>query len=349
MRLKNLLASFFFVFAMGTGGMAQDIHFTLWDMSPLTVNPAFTGSYLGSFRVGGIYRDQWRSIPGAAGIFTTPSAYIDAPIIRGLRKNDWVGVGLMMFQDKAGTFDLGYGAQHLSASYHLGLNKKSTSTLTLGIQGGASQLNIDILSGLVKDQDDEFSTSSELKTNYRDYKGGLLFKALLNKRMNMAIGASVGRVTTPRYSLLSSNMTVDTINGVPVPPATPVDRPMLTVVHGQFGIGLNEKMTLTPQFLFQTTGGATEVSLQTYLGYKINKDYTLRPGLGYRMTGNDAIEALIGLDMRDNLRATIGYDINISELASATSGQGAFEIAVYYIGKIYKKPDIKPAILCPRL
>ena len=31
------------------------------------------------------------------------------------------------------------------------------------------------------------------------------------------------------------------------------------------------------------------------------------------------------------------------------SRQGGFEIAVYYIGKIFKKPNVKPTILCPHL
>ncbi len=349
MRLKNLLASLFFVCAMSTGGMAQDIHYTLWDMSPLTVNPAFTGSYSGSFRVGGIYRDQWRSLPGVAGLFTTPSAYIDAPIIRGFRKNDWVGVGLMFFQDKEGTFKLGTSSQQLSAAYHLGLNKKSTSTLTIGLQGGSTGLNIDPSNSTVDivapDGQlgvSEFTGGGELKDSYRDFKGGIMFKSLMNKKTNLAIGVAVGHVTTPEFNLVPRD------SGA-VGPSIVSDRPALIQFHAQLGLGINEKMTLTPQILYQTTQAAQELSIQTYLGYKINKDYTLRPGLGYRTTGNDAIEILVGLDIRDNLRAVAAYDFNISPLRNQTNGQGAFELGIYYIGKIFKKPDIKPAILCPRL
>ncbi len=349
MRLKNLLASLFFVCTMSTIGMAQDIHYTLWDMAPLTVNPAFTGSYSGSFRVGGIYRDQWRSLEGAAGLFTTPSAYIDAPIIRGFRKNDWVGVGLSFFSDRAGTFKLGTTSQQLSAAYHLGLNKKSTSTLTIGLQGGStalitdpSQSGVDIVTPDGQLGISEFVGGGELKDSYRDFKGGVMFKSLLNKKTNLAIGAAVGHVTSPEFNLI-------TRDAGSIGPSIVSDRPTLIQFHAQLGLGLNEKMTLTPQLLYQTTAGAQELSIQTYLGYKINKDYTLRPGLGYRTTGNDAIEILVGMDIRDNLRAVAAYDLNISPLRNQTNGIGAFELGIYYIGKIYKKPDIKPAILCPRL
>ncbi|MEL6925345.1 MAG: type IX secretion system membrane protein PorP/SprF, partial [Bacteroidota bacterium] len=36
-------------------------HFSLFDFTPLTLNPAQTGAYEGSVRIGGLYRDQWRS------------------------------------------------------------------------------------------------------------------------------------------------------------------------------------------------------------------------------------------------------------------------------------------------
>ena len=349
MRLRNLLATFIFIIGIGNQTQAQDVHFTMWDMSPLTVNPAFTGSYLGSFRIGGIYRDQWRTIGdiGSEALFTTPSVYIDAPIIRGFRKTDWVGVGMMLFQDQAGSFRLGYGVQHLSASYHLGLNKKQTSVLTLGLQGGNSNLNVDLNRVDISAEDPtEFTAlaqTAEVQTSFIDYKVGLLFKTLLNKRMNIAIGAAGGHVTSPRFTLLSGNSGGGTGN------AGQYERPLLLQFHGQFGIGMTDKWTFTPQFFYQTTAAATEVSLQAWGGYKFNKDYTLRPGIGYRMTGNDAIEAMLGVDIRDNLRATLAYDFTVSELASAARGVGAFEIAVSYIGKIFKKPDIKPAILCPRL
>ncbi|HND17475.1 MAG TPA: type IX secretion system membrane protein PorP/SprF, partial [Saprospiraceae bacterium] len=84
--------------------MAQDIHFTQYNMSPMTLNPALTGNYLGSYRVGGIYRNQWASIIPA---YSTPSFFVDAPIITGFRKNDWIGVGVAITADKSGTAKLG--------------------------------------------------------------------------------------------------------------------------------------------------------------------------------------------------------------------------------------------------
>ena len=306
MRLRNLLAIIIIlIVGFGNQSKAQDIHFTTWDMSPLTVNPAFAGSYLGSFRIGGIYRDQWRGgFEGGAGLFTTPSAYIDAPIIRGFRKNDWVGVGVMFFSDQAGTFDLGYSATRLGAAYHLGLNKQQTSVLTLGVQWGSTSYDLSLDQGtIVSPNPDEFSmlTGGNMmggNNSFSDYRVGLLFKSLLNDRTNIAIGGSGAYITAPNARILND-----------------FERPLLLQFHGQIGFGLNEKWTLTPQVYYQTTASANELSLQAWGGYKFNKDYTLRPGIGYRATGN-AIEALFGVDIRDNIRATLAYDFSLAELAS---------------------------------
>ncbi|HMR43883.1 MAG TPA: hypothetical protein PKC40_08615, partial [Saprospiraceae bacterium] len=62
----------------------------------------------------------------------------------------------------------------------------------------------------------------------------------------------------------------------------------------------------------------------------------------------DAVEVLLGVDYKD-LRVTAAYDVNISPLNEVSNYQGGFEIAAWYIVKIFKKPDVKPAILCPKL
>ena len=42
---------------------AQDIHFSQYNGSLLNLNPAFTGFFDGDYRVNGIFRSQWQSVP----------------------------------------------------------------------------------------------------------------------------------------------------------------------------------------------------------------------------------------------------------------------------------------------
>src|SRR5688572_3596877 len=84
---------------------SQDLHFTLHQMTPLAFNPANTGAFYGSYRVSGLYRDQYRSVLGK-GAFMTPTLSVDLPVIRGFKETDWVGVGLFLYSDKSGDIGL---------------------------------------------------------------------------------------------------------------------------------------------------------------------------------------------------------------------------------------------------
>lgn len=122
---------------------------------------------------------------------------------------------------------------------------------------------------------------------------------------------------------------------------------MRIALHGRLNHRLSEKLYVEPTFLFQTTGGASEAAVQTLAGYTVNPDFTLRIGPGYRF--GDAGQILLGLDYKQELRVGASYDVNLSSLSGVSKLQGGFEVAAYYIIKIYKKPKISPAILCPQL
>ena len=48
--------------------VAQDPHFSQFYASPLTLNPALTGKFDGTFRLAANYRNQW---PGIYGTYVT--------------------------------------------------------------------------------------------------------------------------------------------------------------------------------------------------------------------------------------------------------------------------------------
>ena len=56
---------------------AQDIHFSQFYAAPMLTNPANTGNFTGSVRLGLNYRDQWGSVTVP---YKTFSAYADAGI-----------------------------------------------------------------------------------------------------------------------------------------------------------------------------------------------------------------------------------------------------------------------------
>ena len=100
MKIKISIIALVFITVI-TEMNSQDLHFTQFQFAPLTVNPALAGAYYGSYRIGGIYRDQFRSV--ATNAFQTIDFHVDSPIMRGFRDQDWIGVGVGMdVLDKAG-------------------------------------------------------------------------------------------------------------------------------------------------------------------------------------------------------------------------------------------------------
>lgn len=331
---------------------AQDLHNSLFYMNPLHINPAFSGSFEGTYRLGGLYRDQARTVVSNA--YSTPSFYVDAPIIM-LGKRHWLGVGGLMFRDVAGDGKLVTASFQLSGALHASLDKKSKNVLTLGVQWGQVQRQIKnllgfnagdelekVLKGLSNPlTDDELLNSTgsggsagklEPEKNFTDINAGLLLKSKLANNRDFNLGVAIRHINKPNFNFGTS---VD-------------DLPMRIIAHAQFNTPLKGKWSLSPEIYYTNMKPANQLQLHGWAGYMIKqeKNIKLNAGLGYR--SNDAGQFLFGMDY-GSLKAQLAYDITLSQLSKANRYLGGFELAVYYIGKIYKKPVVKPVILCPHL
>ena len=68
-------------------------------------------------------------------------------------------------------------------------------------------------------------------------------------------------------------------------------------------------------------------------------------GLGFRV--NDAVQFLTAYVYKD-WQIGIAYDLTVSSASEFNNNNGAIEIGLKRIFNVYKKPDVKPAILCPK-
>ncbi len=333
---------------------AQDIHFTQFNMSPMTLNPANTGGFEGTVRIGGIYRSQWTSVLSKYQ-YETPSGWVDAPIIRGFRKKDWIGVGLMLFQDNVGAGRLTHSANKLGAAYHIGLGKKNTTVIALGAHYGQetyriNDQNLQFEDGFInaptpgtydpsQSADNNAIPDGEQrpKANFSDIDAGLTISSKLNQTMDFKIGFSMFHIGQSRYSLLTAG------SGT----TSSYRQARRSILHGTFNVKTSEKLTISPSFVFQSMAKQDEIMVQGLAGYLFNpeKDITLNFGVGYRL--GDAINLLAGAKIK-SLTVGFAYDVNTSGLNNDTRYRGGFEIAANYIVKIYKKATVKPKILCPR-
>ena len=355
---KNYVLFILFLVFLSGEIKAQDIHFTSYDFAPLTVNPALAGAFLGSYRVGGIYRDQWRSVSGQ-GAYSTPEIHVDMPVIRGIRKQDWIGIGVGVYRDAsalstysaiqepsvpASRYQLITTKSFQGISYHMALDKKQKNIISFGVQNGTANRKLDLNgslrtesfilgqeSGVAGTQDDALITSADGRTII-DWVGGVMYSGHQRNQSFIRAGLSVGRINRANQGFADTQ-----------------DRQKLKYsAFAMYDFPISGNLFLTPQAFYQRTGNNQEFVAQTKASFLFDeaKGVYVNGGLGWRV--GDALQLLFGFDYKD-VKVQMAYDVNVSRLRRASNTVGSFEVGVSYIGKVYKKPKIDPTEVCPRL
>lgn len=329
--MKSIVKSILFLAAIGFGlsSNAQDIHFTQFNMSPLTLNPANTGGHDGLWRVNGIYRNQWNSVTVP---FVTFGASFDAPLMKALGDDNYLAAGLQFYNDQAGDGNLTQTAIQASLAYHLTLDDNSATRLSLGMQGGYNSMTVD-LANLY--WGDEFfnggfqpGTTGEFldpKHSYFTANVGLKWSHLVSEKISYFVGGSAFNLNQPRISFLNkANNEV----GLDVR------------ISGQAGLiwNLTNQLQLKPAAMYQTQSSAQETVAGMEVRYVIDPNAltALAPAVfigGYtRLNDNGAILATAGMEYK-GFRVGVGYDYlgNDTDGLGTVSNYGGFEIAFQYI------------------
>ncbi len=348
----------FCLFGLGmlfsTGLAGQDAHFTLYNQTPLVFNPAQTGGFYGSYRIAGIYRDQYRSVFSNA--YKSLSFSADVPIIRGFREQDWVGVGVMFFMDRSGTVAQTWQTIKLSGAYHLGLGRNNQSTLSIGFQtGGTSKRYRNLTADAFNDPREYAAFLQENpdgpESSYTDYAGGLKFTSRYNETDNFHIGVAVNRIGRTDFSVIQGQQDSSVIG--PVQRASSYRLDPKAVFQAGISFLASDRLRVSPSLQAQVIFGPPEIEIEAQVEgqYLLNaeKKTSLIVGAGARYGGPlDAMSLMAGLQ-KDALKVVLAYDINVSGLTKASGGFGGLEISAIYIGKVYKRPNPDPVIFCPRL
>lgn len=328
--MKKTVTPILIVFMIVSSLSAQDIHFSQFWASPLTLGPAQAGNFDGTYRAGIIYRNQWAGFSP----YNTFSASYDMTFPVGLFPGDAVSAGLSMYNDKAGDADYSTMYVMLSGAYHKALG--ANNRVTLGVQAGYAQKKLDKTKLIFADQFngiDFTNPTGELlsQTSFGnlDINAGLQFSSLLSNNVSIELGATVMHLVPPAETFLTN--TNNTLG-------------MRIVGYGSGNIKLSDQLMLAPRFIYQTQTKAQEISVGADLGYKLpNESFnaTVFAGSWYRF--NDALIPYVGMEYK-NFKMGLSYDVNISSLNDASNGKGGFEISLIYIGRITIAP---PTIIVP--
>ncbi len=376
MQLQKILL-FCFVILSCLSMKAQDVHFSYFEMSPLTFNPAQTGAFSGTLRLSGHFRGQWLG----SGQFTTPAFSIDSPVIQGFRDNDWIGGGINFYSDTAGPAGLKTSGGGLNAAYHFGFDKNYSQVFSIGIKYGRISRSVDNFTEFDFRNEDRtglvdfgassvagvFTDNGELGFNggsAADYAIGFLYKSTPDKTSSYELGFSVDHITSPGVSFAQQNRG-QAGNDPMLPEECRLDPTAPECNMGRFQTQenrnirftgtagmtnyINDKLRLSPGAMIQFTQQGFEAQAHAIAGYLIDpkKGIVLNGGLGVRAIGLADLQLFLGVEMKD-IKVGAAFDLGVLGFQQAPGFQNAFEIGATYIIKVYKDPDVDPVIFCPR-
>lgn len=314
-------------------GFAQDYHYSMFTMAPLTINPALTGNFTGDLRIVNNYRMQWTPIKP----FTTYTFGGDMQIRRRDRMKtspDFFAVGINVNMDKAGSTLLknnsyngmfsynksldGVGHTYFSIGAMVGLSQRSINTTgtTWGMQWNGLQYDPSLATGEITGFQDSFS--------FLDVGVGAAVTMTGNQRFKMSFGVGMFHLTRPRVDFLGIS-----------------DKLYIrTNVHWKAEIATSDDAIswIVPQAMYVQHGPARMINVglgwkyrfterSRYTNYQNEKSMTI--GGLYRL--GDAFSGYLRLDIA-SVGVGFSYDLNVSGLKPATNGLGAMEFMLIYTG-----------------
>ena len=304
---------------------AQDIHFSQVDADPVLLNPAYSGFYEGLGRFGVVYRNQWASVSVP---FSTLAASGEMAVWRGGGRRG-LSVGGTLFADKAGTLNYGTVSGHLSTAYYQALNRSGSSVLSVGVEVGWAQSGFDPSQAEMEEAGEGFEVR---KVQYPLLAAGLAWYWQPTPDFHLKAGLSLRNLNRPNISYMK------------------LDETYLARRYGLFARAEYrcwQSISLLPVLMSQVQGKHREVvfggDVKWYIEEGGSREVSLRAGVAMRAA--DALIANLMLEY-NSLLFTFSYDANISGLAVASGGMGAFEAGlVYRLAKGNKKTK---ALKCPQ-
>ncbi len=335
----------FLLLAFAKFGNAQLLQFNQWQHAPAMLNPALTGAYNGTFRIGAIGKEKWGSAAtgGLGSGWNTLEVFVDAPIIRGFRKKDWIGVGISYDLDASGSVEnvpVNLGVSGLNLAYHLGFGKKYKGAFTIAGSYSLKSKTVDISSARSEEEIVEGTPTAALFTNAmmkeltgdaKTWTVGVAYKAQMNKKNDIAFGLSMGQFGTQNFGVQGQD-----------------DLDTRTTAFFRFKTKTGKKSSFEPQIVFLKEGVNEKLYTQAIFGYMFKPDWDFKYGAGINTLNNDFnIPIYLGVDYK-SWRIGLAYDVDLGATAQ-TGTYGGLELAVNYIHVLSKKPKPDPIIICPRL
>jgi type IX secretion system PorP/SprF family membrane protein len=344
-RIKLILV---FIIATQSFLNAQDISFSQKFVSSQYINPALTGIFNGTVRMGVQYRSQWNNPLETS--FQTYAASGDL----NYRMNRWehtskdlLGVGILFVNDRIEGFDFNSSLIGLSFAFHKSLDKRFNHYISAGIQGGIIQKNINYDQLQFGDQYNNidaysFPTAEPRPSNnfaIEDINVGINYLYNPSKKFSIRAGLAFQHLSTPNLSFFRFNDNY-------------IENDILRKItfHSTASFGINPFAHIQPRLIIHNQGPFFDTELAaTFKFTTFERDYlTFHLGLGTHLVrdlesvGFSTVVPFMGLQV-NNILIGMSYDVGISTLARHNRNFSTFEFSLTYLGQYDNQP-----LFCPK-
>ncbi len=317
---------------------AQDIHFSQFHVSPILQNPANTGYFNCDYRFTAIYKNQWRSVTVP---YQTFASSMDMRFVRGKGSKDIAGLGLNLFNDRAGDANFAHTNIGLAGAYHKNFDRFGMNYFGAGLFLAYGTGSIEYSKLRFGNQAPSCPTCPILPStqaitqgyNYVDASAGIQYNYIPQTRDNhIQVGAAVFHLNQPRKSFYGNSDS---------------RIPRKFVIHGSGQIKINSRIDLHPKANISYQGTNREILFGTFTRVDLDKFRNNKYGvyLGSWVRVGDAFIIVYRMDV-DQLSFAFSYDINTSSLKPASAARGGPEFSVIYIGCLPHKTN--KTVFCPR-
>ncbi len=304
---------------------AQDIHFTQFYNSPLTLNPGLTGIFKGDQRFIGVYRNQWYA---ANSQFSTFFGSFDTKYYNRKLGKAFLGLGGGLYYDRAGDSKLTNLNVSLNGSYTYAIDRENL--ITGGLLFGIAQRSFDYEGLLWNEQFDGEQVDPSIATGEQFDENGYLFEDIglginyrgqkLGSRSTLDIGAGFYHLTSPNQSFadrgdsrLNPRMSFYLIQYLQTSPVVDLYWNGLTQIQDKY---------------LEALAG---FGARWHLDQRRGKELAVQMGMSYRF---NEIGDAANLNMEAHYlywRLGLSYDMNVSGYSEATRRNGGPEVSLRYV------------------
>jgi len=309
---------------------SQDIHFSQFYFAPISLNPAMTGVINDDIRLIANYRNQWGNIL-KNGAYKTYSISYDQKFALG--RNDYIGIGGQVWQDKAGTvgYKMSNAVLSLSLAKKINGSRFNSNFLVSGIQVGYGQHSFNPLSGKWGSQfnpsdDGSFSNNESYENimtehhSFLDFSAGIMWFSTFHNNQNLYFGGSLSLITEPNLEFYNGTSNI-------------LHKKFTIHTGGEFQ--LSDNINLVPGMILLIQGPSMEIDGGTNIKFRYASKEFLQFGVWTRFSNQ--IQSQVNLEAiilssrweNDNYGIGLSYDFQTS-MGPSQAKAGSIEFSFFY-------------------